>query len=160
MACGRQILRNWEVYETLLQPQRARQLSARWREHPHAQIVSRSSCNMKTISVRDAAIKAKECRIKRVSPASGGTQCPLPGWMDLRVVYLSSQTVRLWKLRMKGKTNERQGSSVYLFRSEAYFWLWSWFLCLTCVGTETFELTPACEESQVSITVLPRRRKA
>jgi len=76
--------------------------------------------------------------------------------MDLRVVYLSSQTVRLWKVRMEGKTNERQGSSVYLFRSEALLRLRSWFLCLTCTGTGTFELTPACEKLHVSVLVLPR----
>ena len=45
---------------TLHWSQRARQHSARRREHTHAQIASRC-------------------------PASGGTQCPLPGWMDLRV---------------------------------------------------------------------------
>ena len=49
----------------------------------------------------------KIAEIKRVSPTSGGTQCPLPRWMDLRVVYLSSQAVRLRKTVNDGKNIEQ-----------------------------------------------------
>ena len=70
---------------TLLQSQRACQLSARRRERCHAQIASGLSCNIKRLAYELQQISMKECRNERVSPASGGTQFPLPGWMDLHV---------------------------------------------------------------------------
>ena len=62
---------------------------------------------MKRLAYEIQQESIKDCRNKRVSPASGGTQCPLPGWMDLRVVYLSSQAVRLRKTANDGKNSEQ-----------------------------------------------------
>jgi hypothetical protein len=81
--------------------------------------------------------------------------------MDLRVALPAVTSCEAREnCEWKGMETEFTESSVYLLGLEACFWLRSWFLCLACVGTETFELTLACEESQVSVSVLPGRRKA
>lgn len=88
-----------------------------------------------------------------VSPASRGTQCPLPGWMDMHValpVVTSCEASESCEWRKC--ISKLQSLIVYLLRSEAPFRLRSWFLylhawvkeCLSFAFGDVEQVTHTC----------------